>query len=192
MRNKKAFTLIELLVVVLIIAVLAAIALPKYMVARDRTHLAGLVTIANNVNNALDRRSLFDESINITALDRLDINLIDAAGTGCDTSNLDGDGLPGTCRIKTSGKEYGIYPILNSGSVGVNYTTFLSRTNNSFGMLIVYTKNSKETLNSGYNIRLDCDYVSINPSVNESRCVRLANSLGAVCIVGDADCRFDY
>ena len=56
--NKKAFTLIELLVVVLIIAILASIALPKYMVAKEKTHAVSAMTRLKSVAEALDRYKL--------------------------------------------------------------------------------------------------------------------------------------
>ena len=97
MKNKKAFTLIELLAVVLIIAILAAIALPKYIAARDKARLADLILIAKNINDALDRRSLIDSDEEVCAIDLLDINFKDAEGTECESSILDGDGNYGSC-----------------------------------------------------------------------------------------------
>lgn len=49
---KKGFTLIEVLVVVVIIAVLAAIALPQYMRAVEQTRTAEVLSVIRSVANA--------------------------------------------------------------------------------------------------------------------------------------------
>ena len=51
MKNK-AFTLIELLVVVLIIGILAAVALPQYQTAVNKSRYAGLMPLAKSVKDA--------------------------------------------------------------------------------------------------------------------------------------------
>ena len=53
-ENKKAFTLIELLVVVLIIGILAAIALPQYQKAVERSKSAQAVTMLKSVYQAAE------------------------------------------------------------------------------------------------------------------------------------------
>ena len=50
--NKKAFTLIELLVVVLIIGILAAIALPQYQKAVEKTKAMTMLPRLNNLSQA--------------------------------------------------------------------------------------------------------------------------------------------
>ncbi len=55
MKNYKGFTLIEMLIVVLIIAILAAIALPQYRKATERSILTEAVTIVNQIAQANQR-----------------------------------------------------------------------------------------------------------------------------------------
>ena len=53
MKNK-AFTLIELLVVVLIIGILAAIALPQYQVAVEKSRLSEALSMVSSLQKAMD------------------------------------------------------------------------------------------------------------------------------------------
>lgn len=69
----KAFTLIELLVVVLIIGVLAAIALPQYQVAVNKSRYSGMMIMTRALKNAAERYRLANGEYT------LDMRLLDIA-----------------------------------------------------------------------------------------------------------------
>ncbi|WP_428897281.1 prepilin-type N-terminal cleavage/methylation domain-containing protein [Parelusimicrobium proximum] len=71
--NRKAFTLIELLVVVLIIAILAAVALPQYTKAVEKSRATQAFVLGKAVKDAAERYYLANDEYPAT-VDALDIS----------------------------------------------------------------------------------------------------------------------
>ena len=85
--NKKGFTLIELLVVVLIIGILAAVALPQYFKAVEKSRATEALSIMGSISAAMERgRLVSSQNKYPAALSELDIEF----------SNVDGSPATGT------------------------------------------------------------------------------------------------
>jgi prepilin-type N-terminal cleavage/methylation domain-containing protein len=87
--NKKGFTLIELLVVVLIIGILAAIALPQYFKAVEKSRSTEALAIMGTLAGAMERARLVDPGAAYpTTLANLDITFNNSDGNPATGSTI--------------------------------------------------------------------------------------------------------
>ncbi len=87
--NKKGFTLIELLVVVLIIGILAAVALPQYFKAVEKSRATEALSIMGSIAAAMERGRLVDSANKYpTSLAELDIEFSNVDGTAATSSKI--------------------------------------------------------------------------------------------------------
>ena len=79
--NRKGFTLIELLVVVLIIGILAAVALPQYFKAVEKSRSSEALSVMGSIAAAMERGRLVDSQNKYPAgWDELDIEFANVNG----------------------------------------------------------------------------------------------------------------
>ena len=141
-KNNKGFTLIELLVVVLIIGILAAIALPQYFKAVEKSKASEALSVLGSIAGAQQRYFLVNDTYaeNFTGID---LEFIPdgetTAVTNADNFNTKnfniklvqgttGEGATPACVVATrkNGGKYGQYKICkenNSGMLGCKDAT---------------------------------------------------------------------
>lgn len=84
MKGKGGFTLLELMIVVIILAILAAVAIPRYMVAQDRARATEAIQQIGVISDELRAYKQLNPTTNVTGLDFLGYNsttFIPAGGT---------------------------------------------------------------------------------------------------------------
>lgn len=86
--NKKGFTLIELLVVVLIIGILAAIALPQYFKAVEKSRAAEALSLFGSIAGAQQRYYLVHDNYSANFGD-LDLDFTNQNGSAATGSTLE-------------------------------------------------------------------------------------------------------
>jgi MSHA pilin protein MshB len=174
MKNSKGFTLIELVVVIVILGILAAVALPRFMNATEDAHEAAIQGVAGALASAVTLvRSQYELNRNGGTQGCTGGNCqIDVQGFGNNTVDVNANGWPiGTARTGTPGANVGMSPATcnqvftnvlqgSAPTVGtaagtVDYVTTASGTSCTFTYqhdgaddLITYNANTGEVTNS--------------------------------------------
>lgn len=119
--NTKGFTLIELLVVVLIIGVLAAVALPQYTTAIEKSRATEALTLSGSLRYAAERYLLQKEKWPKNEdLKKLDIEL--PTNDSCTTTTDGKFGGKNFCLSVTTGTGTDSYTITATRSSGPSYS----------------------------------------------------------------------
>lgn len=108
-RTRRGFTLIELLIVVVVIGALAAIAIPKYGLMRDRATRGTLMSDLRNLATAqegyfFERRvySTVPDSLNFRGSSGVTVTIVEATVNGW-SAKAERPGFASTCSVHHGG-----------------------------------------------------------------------------------------
>ena len=119
--NKKGFTLIELLVVVLIIGILAAVALPQYFKAVEKSRATEALSIMGSIAAAMERARLVSSTNAYpTSVDSLDIEFADVSGSAVSGSTWNTNNF--TITVGGTGTSDGLVTASRNGGSSSGYT----------------------------------------------------------------------
>lgn len=121
--NKKGFTLIEMLVVVLIIGILAAVALPQYFKAVEKSRSTEALSIMGSISAAMERARLVSvDNTYPTTLSTLDIEIANTSGTTVTDGSWDSHNF--NFQVSGTTTANGIITATRKGSSGYTLTRY--------------------------------------------------------------------
>jgi general secretion pathway protein G len=120
---RRGFTLIELLIVVAVIAILSAIAIPKFSATKGNAYFAGMRSDLRNLTTA-EESFFFDHSSYTTVLDSLHyqvtkgntVTITEATPSGWSATAANVDSYPHYCALYT-GSAAAVAPAAAAGVV---------------------------------------------------------------------------
>lgn len=106
MRHSTGFTLLELMVVLLVIGILSAIAIPRFLGQKERAYI---ITMKSDLRNLVTAEEAYVSSGNGYSTNQAALNFVTSAGVTITILSADSSGWSATAAHNGTTKTCGIY-----------------------------------------------------------------------------------